>query len=696
MKETKYSICGMCAVRCPVAVEVSDGRLAWIEGNSHDAAMGKSLCAKGGAAFAQRLDKQRPVSPMLRVGDRGAGEWREVSWDEAYAFITRKLNGVIAEYGPKAIMMSDRGGPFADLRQAFMQALGSPNYHNHDCTCGRNVHHASKSVYGMGRKDFAYDYAKARHIVLFGRNIIESLRVKEVKSFLAGIKNGAKVTYIDPRAAATAGKAGRYWQIKAGTDYALLLGIANCIVNNNYFDEDFVAKYVSGLPEFNAFLEPYTPEWAEGETNIPAAEIRAFCLELNEDRPRVIIHPGWMLARYRDSFYASRMIHILNALMGSIEQPGGLFYPKGAKDAGKKGLKSLTAIIPPVKEERADGCGTRYPQWDKGAGMLQTAYEAIDTGVPYPVKAYFVHRHDPFIALPDTAEQRRIFDKLDLIVAVDVNFSETAWYADVILPESTFLERDDIIRTEKGLKPGFGRRQKCVEPINNTRAGWEIYTELAKRMGKEEYFPYNSIEEIWQYQLQDTGLTPADFDAKGFVKLCGDAIWHDRDQLKFGTESGKIEIVNAKWEAMGVASLPPYVAPEAPPAGSFRLLYGRCGYQAHGQHHNNPILSELLGENALWIHSGPAKKLGIKDGDRVQVTSGNARGTIRAKVTDLIHPQSVFMLHGFGTGVPAKKRSFGKGLADQIFMQGKLKEWDKAGGGLNLNECFVTVTPAAE
>ena len=114
----------------------------------------------------------------------------------------------------------------------------------------------------------------------------------------------------------------------------------------------------------------------------PAAEIRAFCLELNEDRPRVIIHPGWMLARYRDSFHASRLIHILNALMGSIEQPGGLFYPKGAKDAGKKGLKSLTAIIPPVTEERADGCGTRYPQWDKGAGMLQTAYEAIDTGIP--------------------------------------------------------------------------------------------------------------------------------------------------------------------------------------------------------------------------------------------------------------------------------------------------------------------------
>lgn len=693
MKETHYSICGMCAVRCPITVQVEDGKPVWIEGNSNDAGMGRSLCAKGGAAFAQRQDKQRPSAPLLRMGQRGEGQWREVSWEEAYEYITTRLNTIIAEHGGRAIMLSDRGGPFADLRQAFVKSLGSPNYINHDCTCGRNVHHASKSVYGLGRKDFAYDYENARHIVLFGRNITESLKVKEVKSFLKGIKNGAKVTYIDPRASVTASKATRYWQIRPGTDYALLLGIAHSIVYNNYYDADFVDRYVTGLPEFKTFLAPYTPEWAAGETGISAEEIETFCQELKKDRPKVIIHPGWMLARYRDSFSASRMIHILNALMGSIEQPGGLFYPKGPKDAGKSGLKSLAALVPGVSEERADGCGSRFPQWDKGAGMLQTAFEAIDTGVPYPVKAYFIHRHNPFIAMPDTNEQRRILNKLDLIVAVDVNFSETAWFADVILPESTFLERASILRTEKGLKPGFGRRQQCVKPLNNTKAGWEIYLDLAKRMGKGESFPFQSIEDIWQYQLQDTGLTVADFDAKGFVKLSDKALWYDRDKLKFGTESGKIEIISPKWEAMGIPSLPAYVAPDAPPAGSFRLLFGRNGYQAHGHHHNNPILHELLDTNKLWINSQVAKKLGVKDGDLVKVSAGAEQGTIAAYVTDLIHPEAVFMLHGFGTDVPAKKRSFGKGLADQMYMIGKLKEWDKAGGGLNLAESFVTVTP---
>ncbi len=693
MKKTVYSICGMCAVRCPVSVTVDGKEPVWIEGNSNDGGMGKSLCAKGGATLSQRLDSQRPTSPMIRTGERGEGQWKHVSWDEAFDYITEKLKGIIAKDGARSIIFSDRGGPFADLRKAFVKALGSPNYHNHDCTCGRNPNHSSKSVYGIGRTGFAYDYKNANHIVLFGRNITESIKVKEAKGFVKGVDNGAHVTYIDPRVTNTTGKATRYWQIKPGTDYALLLGITNYILKKEYYDKGFVKKYVNGITKLKTFVKPYTPEWAAKETGISAEEIMAFCDEINQDRPKVIFHPGWMLARYSDSFYASRMIHILNALMGSIEVEGGLIYPKTPKDAGSGGLKSLGADIPaPEEKERADGCGTRYPQFDKGAGMLQLTYEAIDTGKPYPLKAYFVHRHNPLIALPDPEEQKRILNKLDLIVVTDVYFSEIAWFADVILPESTYIERDSILRTEKGPKPGFGRRQKCVEPMHDTRAGWEIYTELVKRMGKGEYFPYESIEDIWNYQLQNTDVKIEDFDEKGFVKLCKDPITYDRDKLKFGTESGKIEIVNKKWDDMGIPSLKPYEAPAEPAgAGEYRLVFGRTGYQAHGMHHNNPILSQLLGSNKLWINADEAAKLGIKDGDEVEVAAGDTKGTIQAKVTNFIHPQAVYMLHGFGIKVPAQERAFGKGLADHVFMKGKLKEWDKAGGGLNLMESFVTV-----
>jgi thiosulfate reductase/polysulfide reductase chain A len=327
--------------------------------------------------------------------------------------------------------------------------------------------------------------------------------------------------------------------------------------------------------------------------------------------------------------------------------------------------------------------------------MLQLAYDAIDTGKPYPVKAYFVHRHNPLIALPDPEEQKRILEKLDLLVAVDVNYSETAWFADVILPESTFLERDTILRTDKGPKPGFSMRRKCVDPYYDSKPGWQIYVDLAERLGKGEYLPYKSIEDIWKYQLQDTDVKIEDFAATGMVKLCDDAIGTSDDNIKFGTKSGKIELFNKTWEDKGIKSFKPYESPEAPPEGSYRLLYGRKGYQTHGQSCNNPVLSQLLGSNKLLIHTDEAKKLGISDGDTVTVSGGNKVGNIEAQVTDFIHPEAVFMLHGFGTDVPAQERAFGKGLADNAFMKGKLKDWDHAGGGLALNECFVTVKPAA-
>jgi thiosulfate reductase/polysulfide reductase chain A len=210
-------------------------------------------------------------------------------------------------------------------------------------------------------------------------------------------------------------------------------------------------------------------------------------------------------------------------------------------------------------------------------------------------------------------------------------------------------------------------------------------------MGKGKYFPYETIEDIWNYQLQNTDIKIEDFDEKGFVKLCKDPIWYDRDKLKFGTESGKIEIVNKKWEDMGIPCLKPYEPPEEPAEGSYKLLFGRCGYQTHGMHHNNPILADLLGTNKLWINTEEAKKLGVKDGAEVEIAAGDTKGIMQAKVTDFIHPQAVFMLHGYGTDVPARRRSYGKGVADQIFMKGKLKDWDRAGGGPNIQGCVVTV-----
>jgi thiosulfate reductase/polysulfide reductase chain A len=162
MKESVFSICGMCTVRCPIRVEVEDGIVKWIEGNPHDPGMAGRLCAKGSAGLAMEYDYERPQYPLIRKGKRGEGEWERASWDEVLDHITRKLKPIIDEFGGKAVALSDRGGPFRDIHRSFLRAIGSPNYYNHDCTCARNVQHAAISLFGSGRKTFNYDFKNCK------------------------------------------------------------------------------------------------------------------------------------------------------------------------------------------------------------------------------------------------------------------------------------------------------------------------------------------------------------------------------------------------------------------------------------------------------------------------------------------------------------------------------------------------------
>src|SRR5512139_3578496 len=131
-RRTVYSLCGMCAVRCPIQVETEEGRVVWIQGNPNDKAMGTSLCAKGSAGIALEYDDERPQYPLIRSGERGGGHWRRASWEEALDYVANGLREVISEYGSKGIALSDRGGQFNDLTNSFIKALGSPNYFDHD------------------------------------------------------------------------------------------------------------------------------------------------------------------------------------------------------------------------------------------------------------------------------------------------------------------------------------------------------------------------------------------------------------------------------------------------------------------------------------------------------------------------------------------------------------------------------------
>jgi len=387
-----------------------------------------------------------------------------------------------------------------------------------------------------------------------------------------------------------------------------------------------------------------------------------------------------MTARYRDSFYVSRSIYIINALLGSIGAKGGLAVANKPGDVGRKGLKKLVDFFPKPEEKRADGAGWRYPHFDAGPGVLHLAFKAIETEDPYPLKAYIAYRHDPLMAFPDPEALKEVFRKLELLVAVTFSWSDTAWFADVVLPLSPYLERESILACKNGLKPYFFLRQRALEPRFETRADWEIIGGLAERLDLAP-LAFKSVEEIWQYQLEGTGVTMDDFAATGMVTLTEQPRYRKMDELKFKTPSGKIELINDKLEGQGLPSLKPYESPRKPPEGQFRITFGRCAMHTQGHTVNNLLLHEQMPENVLWLNRAVGEKMRIADGEVVEVSNQGYSGNIKVKLTEFIQPEAVFMVHGFGHALPAESRALGKGVPDNALMPGGLEVWDHAGGG---------------
>jgi thiosulfate reductase/polysulfide reductase chain A len=693
MQKDVYSICFMCTVRCPIKVTVDDGTVKWIEGNPHQ--LNGALCAKGSAGTALLHDNERLRYPMIREGARGEGKWKRVSWDEALNYTAEKLTEVIEKYGPQSVVFGERQNLNTHISKTFMRAIGSPNHYSHDALCKGSVNTAFRSLTGYTDAQVNMDFGNTKHVVLYGRNFFESLQLKPIRALVGAMDKGAKLTYIDIRSTVTASHADRFWMIRPGTDLALNYGLIHVILKENLYDEGYVNKWVTGLSELRGFMEPYTPEWAEEETGIPADEIVAFAREVSKDKPQVIFNYGYRGASHVNEIYFRRSLVILNALMGSIECKGGLYFKKGPKDAGHGDIGKLVdqKDLPRAKAERFDGVGAKkLPICDPAHGVPSMLPHAILNEDPYPVKAAITNRFDPLLSIPDYNLTKRAFDKLDLIVTIDINFSETAWYSDVIMPESIYLERSDSLQMANSLKPTIFMRKQCVPPRYDTKPGWWILKALGERLGKGKYFPYESIEDIWNYQLKDMDVKIEDFDAKGFVTLTkNNILWDRKDGIKFKTPSGKIELVSSLLEENGFPSFPEYEPVQPPPEGAFRLTVGRCAVHTHVSTQNNPYLNELVPENLLWINREEAEKLGISDGQYVEVTSDQGFGKIKAFVTDFIHPEAIFLLHGFGRQVPATSRCYNKGASDTALQKNVT---DEVGGSPGLHDTFVTVRPS--
>lgn len=690
MQKETYSLCFMCSVRCPIRVVTENGQVRWIEGNPHVAGMEGSLCPRGSAGIALLNDSERLQTPLIRTGPRGSGKWRRADWDEALDMVGEKLREIIDQYGGHSVVLGERTNLSTHVSKTFLKAIKSPNHFTHDALCKGSVNTACRSLFGYTDAQLGIDYKNTKQLILYGRNIFEAIEVKVANAVTEALDKGAKLTYIDPRVSVTATKANRYWMIRPGTDLALNYALIHVILKERLYDAGYVERWVDGLHRLQDFVRPYTPEWAEQETGIPAEEIVDFAREVSKDKPSVVFHMGYRGASHTDEIYLRRSILILNVLMGSIEAKGGYFIKKGPGEVGAKPARKLTEQdLPKVQVARFDKVGTPdFPLPDPNHGVGQMLPFAILNEDPYPIKAMIANRFDPLMSIPDTNLTKQALDKLDLIVTIDINFSDIAWYSDVILPESIYLERTDCVQQANGLKPQMFLRKQVIPPRYDTRPASIILKQIAERLGVAQYFPYETMEDLVRWQLEGTGFTLEDFDEKGFVAYTDKQIlWDRQDGIKFKTPSKKIELVSSLLENSGFESFPAYQS-KISPEDKFRLTMGRCALHTHVSTQNNPYLSEIVPENVLWINTRRAAQLGISDGALVEVTSSRGAGKIRAYVTDFIHPEAVFMLHGFGHEAQAATRCFNRGVSDSLLLENIS---DTVGGSPALHDTFVAL-----
>lgn len=677
--------CDMCFWKCGVIAYVQDGKLWKLEGNPNDPLSAGRLCPRGTGGVGAHFDPDRLKTPLLRRSSRGKEEWVSVTWDEALNFIAEKMQKIKADYGPEAVALFSHGigGNFLKhtLKAYGVTNISAPSFAQ--CRGPRDV--GFRLTFGEDvSSPERTDIKNSQCLVLIGSHLGENMHNSQVQEFAEAVEKGVSLIVVDPRFSIAAGKAKYYLPIKPGTDLALILAWMNIIVKENLYDKNYIEQYGFGFEQFAAEISQYTPEWAYVKTGIEPDLIRSTAREMSRYKPATLIHPGRHVTWYGDDAQRSRGVALLNALMGSWGRKGGFYTPV-----------SMDVPAYPYPE---------YPHSEKGKAdnpdnKFPFAHEAITTGIreatitgkPYPVKGWFIYATNLIHALPDEQETIKAVQNLDLIVVVDVIPSEIAGWADVVLPESVYLERFDDINVEWFREPFVSIRQPVVDAPNDQKPNWWIAKKLADKLNLGHYYPWKDIEEYIETRLNSVGLSYGELKTKGIIRGEKQPVYFDEGVPDaFPTPSGKIEFYSLQLQQAGFDPVPKYTPPAEPPAGYFRLLYGRSPVHSFSRTQSNRLLMDMMDENEIWINVDIARRWGLKSGDYIKLknTDGIISNRIKVKATERIRTDCVYMVHGFGHNSKMLKGAYMKGASDaQLITKYNV---DPLMGGTGMNVNFVT------
>ena len=646
----KHVVCTSCDGFCPVAVKVENGRAVKVTTRDHPL-FKDVLCMKGAFAPKSFAHPSRVLYPLKRVGARGAGEWQQVTWDQAMDDIAEKLKAVVEKYGPEAFAMSHSGATGlsdSGLARRFMNHLGSPNWISGVAYCMGNTAAVNRMVYGWYPRQ---DILNSNCIVLFGHDPRRHSWTMEYKSIRMRQAKGAKLIVLDPRKSENAEVADVWLPLRAGTDAAMTFGWLNVIIDEELYDKEFVRDWTTGFEEFVARAREYPLDRVAEITGVDAELIRKAARMYATSGPATI---PWspITDQQVSSTSAIRLQCILRAITGNLDVKGGDtfvgFSPTVRSDteiemhhmlSDEQKAKQLGSDEFPVftyrgMEALGDATekvwGTRWANLINGCYMANpmAVFKAMADADPYPVKAFFAVANNTLMAF---ANSKRIYKALmnqDLIVSFEHAMTPTAEISDYVLPGDSWLERPSMqagISDQAMAAPG-----EC----KNVVTFWHM---LAKRMGFGDVFPWETQEQLLNYRLEPSGATWEEVVASGRTPNLhkGQApADQERKYLKtgFATPSGKVELYSSVLEGLGFDPLP-YYREAAEPDTNFplRLFIGLPDdeYFRTGMRHV-PELRKRVSDQTFFMGPQDAENLGIADGEwtRLETKVGGIFGRV--------------------------------------------------------------------
>jgi len=693
------TVCEVCFWNCAGWVyKDKENNIKKVIGNDDDPHSNGRLCPRGTGGLGMYYDEDRLKKPLIRVEVDGKQTFKEVSWEVALDKVVENMKKIEKDYGKESLALFYHGKTGPHFKHLLQYWGSDTNAKPASAQCLITREAGYIATYGSGlASPEPTDIRNTKCVVLIGSHIGENMHNGHVQDISDLIDRGGDIITVDPRFSTVASHSSHWLPIKPSTDMALLLAWMNVIINEDLYDKDYVERYTYGFEELRQHVQKYTPEWAQTITTIPAGDIYKTARVMGAASPKVIIHPGRHTAWYGDDTQRTRAMAILNAILGSWGRKGGFYFPDKVKLP-----KHPHPPVPKPKWSWRDISQKKHKLAFAGITNEIIEHALPEYDGPHKVKGMFFVATNPLQAVPKEATIKKALQNLDFVVAVDTMPSEITGYADVVLPEATFLERLDDIRVSQHKSPNIALRYPAVEPKYDSKPGWWIAKEIGLRLGLDDFYDWEDFEEVLDWQLKQVGSSMEEMKEIGVKHFPRKKpMYIDEEEGHwFNTNTGKIELVSTDFQEWGYDPLPVYKSHGDAPAGFLRLIYGRLPMHTFGRTLNNPNLHAIKNEPNLWVNPKVARIYGIENGQEVWLENPNGKISsfpIKVRVTERIRHDSVFLPHGFGNKGRIKvgdeiiemSRTYGRGISDAEMIH--KVEIDPETGGTGMRNNFVKI-----